>query len=365
MIKILYITNGITGPGGLERVLSIKASYLADKLNYDVHIMTLNEEGKSNFYQFSPKIKIHTITTSNNKIQYFFQYITGIRRIVNKLSPDVISVCDDGLKGFFIPKLLNNNMKIIYERHVSKLIETNNNQCYSKKSLIKVKWALMEKLAKKFDRFIVLTEGNKKEWRSLKNITVISNPLPFKSNEISTHKSKIAICVGKISYQKGQDILVKAWEKVHEQHPDWELHLYGNENTKFLNTKKLKNNIIFFPPEKEIQKKYFNSSIYVMSSRFEGFGMVLIEAMEFGVPCVSFNCDYGPSDIIQDGTDGFLVERENPQELAEKIIVLIENEELRKQMGRKAKENVRRYSPEIIIKQWDGLFKSLVNNNEY
>src|SRR5690606_23651864 len=113
--------------------------------------------------------------------------------------------------------------------------------------------------------------------------------------------------------------------KVFEKHPEWELHFYGKENLEFLDTRNLKYNIYFFPLVRNIVEKYLASSFYVMSSRFEGFGMVLIEAMEYGLPCVSFNCDYGPSDIISDGIDGFLVEKENTDALAEKILYLIEN----------------------------------------
>jgi glycosyltransferase involved in cell wall biosynthesis len=89
--------------------------------------------------------------------------------------------------------------------------------------------------------------------------------------------------------------------------------------------------------------------------------MVLIEAMACGVPCVSFDCPQGPADIIQNGVDGFLVENGNIDLLGSKIIKLIEEKNLRKQMGAKAKQNVKRYRPEVIVKQWDELFKSLVH----
>lgn len=362
-MKLLYITNGINGSGGLERVLAVKASLLAEEYAYEVHILVLNHQDENPFYAFSPKITFHSISVSGNPMKYISQYQKGIKTIVNQIQPNIISVCDDGLKGFFIPKIVKTEAKIIYERHVSKLIEAKENEGMYKQSWIKMKWFLMEQLAKQFSRFIVLTEGNKKEWTSLQNICVIPNPLPFQSDKISNHKNKIVICVGKISFQKGQDLLEKSWELVHKKHPEWELHWYGKENIEFLNTRNLKNNIRYFLPERKIQEKYLDSSIYVMSSRFEGFGMVLIEAMEFGLPCVSFNCDYGPSDIIQNGVDGYLVEKENIEELADRLITLIEDEELRKQMGIRAKENVQRFNALEIVAQWDQLFQELVLNN--
>ncbi|MFW2137258.1 glycosyltransferase family 4 protein [Chryseobacterium sp. TY4] len=360
-MKLLYITNGINGSGGLERVLSIKASYLADELGYEVHILVLNNTEQNPFYEFSEKIKFHSIDVGGNPISYFFKYKTGIQNVVTKINPDIILVCDDGLKGFFLPTIIKTNAKWIYERHVSKLIEENVTDNFLKKISRYVKWSFMDRLGPTFDRFVVLTESNKKEWISLPNVIVISNPLSFYSERHAELNNKTVICVARIAYQKGQDLLIKSWEIVHTKYPEWQLHLYGKENLNFLDTRNLKNNVYFFPPAKDILKKYLDSSIFVMSSRFEGFGMVLIEAMACGVPCVSFDCDYGPSDIITDSVDGFLIAKENITELAEKIMRLISDEELRKRMGIVAKQNVDKFDKSVILKQWDNLFKSLTD----
>ena len=360
-MRLLYITNGINGSGGLERVLSVKASLLAEDHGYEVSILVLNDAHKNPFYDFSSKISFYSIGVNGNPLEYLSSYKRGIQNIIDQLSPDVISVCDDGLKGFFIPKFLKTTAKIIYERHVSKLAETQANQSLIQKINTKIKWSLMGILGNSFSKFIVLTEGNKNEWTSLRNLEVVPNPLSFYPGESSDLNSKKVICVGKIAFQKGQDLLLKAWEKVNAKHPDWTLELYGKENKKFLDTSNLPaTNVQWFSPAKNIKEKYLESSIYVMSSRFEGFGMVIIEAMACGVPCVSFDCNYGPSDIIQNDVDGYLVQKENTDELAEKIIDLIEHKNKRAQMGRLAKENVRRFSPEMIVKQWDHLFKTLL-----
>lgn len=359
-MKLLYITNGITGSGGLERVLSVKISLLADDFGYEVHLLSLNETGKDPFFSFSKNIRCHSVQVSGNPISYFKYYKKGIQQIVDRVQPDVILVCDDGLKGFFLPKLIRTRATWIYERHVSKLIEAKSGQGFIKNLITKSKWVLMEKLGKQFSKFIVLTDGNKKEWTSLPNLVVIPNPLSFYPTESSSLNQKKVICVGKISYQKGQDLLVEAWDKVWQKHPDWKLELYGKSNETLLNTEKLqKKNIVHFPPEKNIVEKYLDSSIYVMSSRFEGFGMVLIEAMACGVPCVSFDCDYGPSDIIRNNEDGFLVKNGDSRELADKIIFLIENHDTRHDYGENAKKNVQRFDQKVIAKQWDDLFKNL------
>ncbi len=360
-MRLLYITNGINGSGGLERVISIKDSLLVEDYGYEVSVLVLNNAHQNPFYTFSEKIKFYSIDVGGNPLKYWQSYKNGIQKTVNEINPDIISICDDGLKAFLIPQFLKTKAKIIYERHVSKQIEANVNDNFIKKTFNMIKWLIMEKLAKKFSKFIVLTDGNKNEWKSLKNLEVIPNPLSFYPEETSVLENKKIICVGKISYQKGQDLLIKSWKIVNKNFPEWVLELYGKENDNFLSTKNLNLiNVKHFPPEKNIEKKYLESSIYVMSSRFEGFGMVLIEAMACGVPCVSFDCNYGPSDIIKNNEDGFLVRKENIVELSEKIMELIENETLRKEMGQKAKQNVKRYNSEMIVKQWDNLFKKLI-----
>lgn len=364
MKKLLYITNAIDGSGGLERVLSVKTKVLTENFGYEIHIITLNQKSKTDlFFTFSEKITQHNLEVSANPFQYMSQYISGIRSVVSDIKPDVILVCDDGLKAFFLPKILGNKIPIVYERHVSKLIEISENQGFVKNAFTKIKFYLMDFLAKDFSKFIVLTDGNKNEW-NLNNLQVIPNPLPFFPSSTSTLQNKKVIAVGKQSYQKSYDRLLKSWSYLGEDFKDWELHIYGkfDENLGLENlAKELKINeqVFFHLPEKNIEEKYAESSIFVLSSRYEGFGMVLIEAMSFGIPCVSFDCNYGPSDIIENNVDGFLVKNGDEKLFAQKLELLMKDENLRKNMGEKARENVERFSPENVVKNWDELFKSL------
>ena len=177
----------------------------------------------------------------------------------------------------------------------------------------------------------MLTNGNKKEWK-LNNLLVIPNPLSFypENNQLSTLENKKVLAVGKHSYQKGFDRLIKSWKHVSERYPNWELDIYGTINEsmgleKLAKSLNLDHSINLYPPEKNIGEKYKEASIYVMSSRYEGFGMVLTEAMAYGVPCVSFDCPFGPSDIISHNKNGMLVENGHIETLSESIIKLIEN----------------------------------------
>lgn len=368
MKKLLYITNKTFGPGGLERVLSIKASHLADHLDYEVHIVTLDQGKAEMFYDFSPNIIHHDIITGSNSIRLLINYIKGLRKVVKKIKPDIISVCDDGLKGFFVPLLIGKPCPMIYERHVSKNIEIKS----LKPSLISkistsLKFGLMNFGGKWYDNFVVLTNGNLKEW-NLKNLKVIPNPLSFYPEQQSSLNNKRVLAVGKQSYQKGYDRLLQSWKLVTDKHPDWMLDVYGTINKKegldtLANNLGVSEMVNFYEPVRNIADKYQEASIYVMSSRYEGFGMVLTEAMAYGVPCVSFDCPHGPSDIITDKEDGVLIEKDNIQALAGGIMFLINSEEDRKRMGNKARNSVKRYLPESVVNEWDQLFVNLMHKN--
>ncbi|MDR1584009.1 MAG: glycosyltransferase family 4 protein [Prevotellaceae bacterium] len=367
MIKLLYITNGITGVGGLERALFIKADLLIEEYGYEIHILSLNEQGLSPFYKFNPKIRFHNIRIRRPVLKYIWDYLSGVRKIVKEVKPDIISVCDDGLKGFFVPVYTKRPCPMIYERHVSKLISNIDNN-WMNKIRTDITYRLMNIGGKLYDKFVIFTEQNKLEWKQIKTLQVIPNPLSFYPQKKALLINKKVILVGKLSYQKGQDILIDAWRIVAKKHPDWTLEIYGKKDSDnyyqhLIEQRGLENSIKLFDPVKNIDAKYLDASIYVMSSRFEGFGNVLVEAMACGLPCVSFDCPFGPGDIIADGKDGFLVENGNIGKLAEKIIFLIENEDKRMEMGRTAKENVKRFLPEKILFQWDNLFKQLLNEN--
>jgi glycosyltransferase involved in cell wall biosynthesis len=364
MTKLLYITNGIKGAGGLERVLSIKAGYLAEKMGYEVHIAVLNNNGAEPFYDFSPKITIHDIKVGGNPVKYVRNYIKGIERAVRGIRPDIISVCDDGLKGFFLPLVLQKPCAMIYERHVSKIIQLGANPDLKRRVSVGFKFRLMNFLGRRFDKFVVLTVDNLEEW-NLDNLAVISNPLSFYPAGTSDLEGRKVIAVGKQSYQKGYDRLLHVWKKIADRHPDWELNIYGKYDPSqklvaLVEELEISGSVRFYEPVKNIEEKFLESSVFAFTSRFEGFGMVLTEAMACGVPCVSFDCPCGPSDIVMDGTDGFLVNNGDIDAFAEKLLTLIENESLRQEFGKNARVNVRRYLPENIIPQWHELFKSLL-----
>ncbi|KIA83856.1 hypothetical protein OA84_04720 [Kaistella solincola] len=357
-MKLLYITNGINGAGGLERVLSIKGSYLAENYNYEVTILSLNDNHQNPFYIFSNRIKMHSISVKGNPIQYLSAYKKGVQNIVTELHPDIISVCDDGLKGFFVPSLIKTPAKIIYERHASIRLNT------GKGIIGKISAWIMKKQSSKFDRFVVLTPTNINEW-SGSNIIAIPNPLSFNPTASSSLDQRKIIVVGSHSYHKGFDSLVEIWKNIELKFPKWELHVYGKIDEDQTYVKQAEalhlQHVHFHNPVKDIQKEYLNSSIMLLPSRSEGFGMVLIEAMACGVPCISFDCPSGPRDIITDGEDGFIIEDQHKFAFEQAVEKLIKDDQLRKKLGAQAKINAQEYTVNLIVERWNNLFQSLLN----
>ena len=168
--------------------------------------------------------------------------------------------------------------------------------------------------------------------------------------------------VGRYNDAKGYDYLIPAWEIVHQRYPDWILNIYGSgelrgQVAEWIHEKHLESSIMMHDPVDNIMEKYLDSSICVLSSRYEGFSLVILEAMACGVPVVSFDCPYGPRNIIKNGEDGLLIDYLNVNALAEGLCKLIGNDGLRMQLGTNARKNVLRFSKDSIMEQWDNLFK--------
>lgn len=377
--RIVYCTPSLYIAGGVERVLTTKANYFAEVLGYEIYIILTDGKGKEPYYALSPKIKVIHLDINFEelwhlsfleKIPVYLKKQRIFKRMLTKtlmdIKPDItVSLLRREIN--FITSVKDGSKKV-GEIHINRdnyrNFKTKGNNII--KSVFSYFWdkQLVTKL-KRLDAFVVLTQDDKNKWPELKNVHVIPNPLPFYMKEPSTCVSTKLISVGRYSHEKGLDRLLCSWSKVCSKHPDWILHIYGSGNTEEVRKQaeelSIQNAVSFHGPTNRIEEKYAESSIFLLASRFEGFGMVLAEAMACGVPCISFDCPYGPRNIIKNKEDGILVENGNIEAFAKQIDYLIENQNVRKAMGEKAHENIKRLEIGNIVLKWQTLFDELLS----
>ncbi len=363
-MKLLYLVPNINNEGGVARVLSIKTWYLIEKWGYEIHIVTQNKGNAPLFFNFHPAIAYHDISLKGTGFSFLKAYKKEVNQLVLTLHPDHLIVCDNGVKAFLLPFLLSSKVSKLLEIHSSKYISEHSFQY----NLIIRVTHLVTVFVKtigitKFDKVIVESNESIVEWR-LKEGLVIPNPLGYATTEFATLQSKLAMAVGRPNYEKGYDRMFAIWKKVVAKHPDWHLNVYANTDgpidlEALALQNEVQNHISFFKPILHIEEKYKEVSIYLMTSRYEGFGMVLIEAMESGVPCIAYDCPCGPRSIITNNQNGYLVPNDNEEGYVSKVCELIENQSLRLELGKKAKESVSIYQIESCMEQWNSLFISL------
>ncbi|MRT93434.1 glycosyltransferase family 4 protein [Ancylomarina sp. 16SWW S1-10-2] len=378
-MKIVYCIGSLAKKGGTERVLANKANYFADKLGYEIHIFISDQKGLPFCYEFSKNIKFHDMATSQYAPKLvikgisFFVIIRKLRKVykarINKINPDVIIVCERGFDDFILPYICKSVPKV-REFHFAKGAVKNNSKII--KPLIaslhyRFLYFLLFRQFNKYDYLILLTNKDQQEGNYKTNTVVIPNIVEFEGeNRVSDLKAKSVISVGSMSDErKGFKKQIIIWKDIAKKHPEWILHLFGDGArrsyyTQLVDNLDLNGQVILHGSSDKMPDNYLSSSIFMFTSSAEGLPMVLLEAQSFGLPCISYDCPTGPSDIIEDGLNGFLIAENDKNEFIIKLEQLIENIDLRRKMGAAAVEKSKLFTYKNIVPKWESFFNSIL-----
>lgn len=371
-MRILYVNDAWAIWGGLERVLIDKMNNLADYEGYEIFTFTYSQGSHSLPYPINPKVihrdlnvQLHHQYRYHGLKKFYYRYklqnllVKRLRSGIREILPDVIVSPRMDVVGYIIRA--NEGVPVIYESHSTCEWMLSDN----KGLLSRIKRYYFKKQVKKVQMVVALTEGDAAEWRKIVNhVCVIPNIVHLNNSGVySDCAAKSVIFVGRFSWQKDFGSLLKIWALVHQRHPDWFLHIYGGygeeQDDMLAKIKQMDANIQVHESTPNIMEKYRESSIVLLTSVFETFGLVLPEAMSCGVPVVAFDCPYGPADIITDGVDGFLIRHRSIEDFANKVSLLMDNQELRKKMGTAGIESSRRYDASKIMPMWKNFFEYL------
>lgn len=362
----------------MERVLLNKVTYLTGRLHWDVTVVTTDQKGRPAFYPFPDAVRMVDLginyTDDNGKhpllkIAGYLQRRRRHRQLLTKLlmkerADIVVSLYPS--ESSFIPDIKDGSKKVL-ELHFCKFFRLQ----YGRSGLLGLidRWRTRqdEKIVGKFDKFVVLTNEDKGYWGQLPNIEVIPNAAMHIGNKYSDSTAHRIIAVGRLDYQKGFDRLIEAWALIqkHKKYKDWNLDIFGQGEwhdmlQQMIERHGLQDNTHINRPTRDIGTEYAKSSLLVMSSNYEGFPMVMIEAMACGLPVVSFDFKCGPKDIIKDGINGLLVPNGNIDALAQAMIKIMDNDTYRKELSLNARQVISTYSEETVMTKWISLFNSLV-----
>ena len=374
-MKIVYCTDSLNNVGGVSAVTIRKANALADISDNRVWIITCCDDSLLSSFPVSGKVNLVGIKYTNDlsfPINLFllpWQIIQLRRRIkvlFRQINPDIV-VSTPRIEKWVVASLKGKWSKVI-EYHSTKHYRVMKADSFSKKI-----WAHITDYfnyavnAKFFDRVVISTNEDKEtNWKGNDKVVVIPNPSPIQPPQGSLLETKRVIAIGRLVYEKNFTSLISAFAYVINRFPDWKLDILG-EGYERQSLKEqiarlsLEDSVFLRGTQTNLPDWLSQSSIFVMTSYYEGLPLVLLEAINYGLPVVSYDVPCGPKDVITDGQNGFIVPRCDEKELACRICQLIEDKDLRKRMGAAAFERAKDFSTEKIIQMWMSLFKELTS----
>ena len=289
----------------------------------------------------------------------FFRDNKNLKREIRNINPEFII----STNYFFTASLVLSKLHCYY-----KVINWEHTTFKVKRSCV---WKIVSTYAYSRIHAIVALNDDEQSYYTKynKQVYVIPNFIDL-VNKRTTFQKKEILTIARFEEDKGIDLLLLTAKYLFSSFPDWRWRIIANgvhsdEFRKTLEAFQLTPFIVPQQPTSAMIPEFQHASMIVMTSRRESFGLVLVEAMSYGIPCIAFDCDTGPKHIISNNIDGLLIERENPEKLAEAISNLIKDKEKRSLMGEAAYKNVMRFSSDVILKKWEDLFNFLLHSSSF
>lgn len=375
---ILYCTNSVWIGGGIEHITLAKANALA-AIEGNTVLIAVADNRHPPTIPIDPRIQIIDLNLRYFKEEHRSRFSSlmhlwrqtrqhkkKLKTVLLQQNPDII-ISTDGFGKHFLPFLRTNRYQVfIREYHMWSKFRL----AYSINSYERVLgWisvALDTFMIKKYDRVVLLTrEDKERHWKKDDNVIVIPNPCTYPQPISSSLENKTVCAAGRLCRQKNFGMLIRSWSLVNSRHPDWVLKIWGQGPDKSslqqqIQESHLEHSVYLMGYDNNLISCYSSSSICVMTSIYEGFCLVLLEAMSCGLPVVSTDCPCGPKDLILDGKNGFLVSVGDEAAMADRICFLMENPTKRKEMGALAKVVSQDYRMETIVALWMNLFQALL-----
>lgn len=363
-MRIVYCIDSLASSGGTERVLTTKLNWWANCEEAEVAVVSLKED-KPPFFKIDPLVNNITLDVKPGDKK---RYRTAIANIADTIKPDVM-VAVAGMAVEALP-LLKDSSKKVLEFHYTKNFLVNfvkglKDIRLRQLHILKMRylqWKLA-RTARKYDLFVGLTRRDVGLWGNPDNMTFVHNPLSFRSKRKSTCANKRIISVGSWTPAKGMDQLLEAFGPIARDYPDWTIELYGSGQDEgllksIISRYDMGRQVCLHRPVKDIENKLIEASIYAFPSRSDGFGLVITEAMECGLPTVAMDCPCGPCEILTPET-GIVVPEGDIESFRTVLKRLMDSQSEREAMGRAASREVRRFYPDEIMPKWQRLFTSL------
>lgn len=354
-MNICIFNGDMSRGGGTERITQILANGLCEQANYEIYVLNLNNDSGKSFYPLNENIHFVVLNSAGIK-----KKIIELRHFLKKESIDILINVDVMLGIYSLPAtFLQNKTKII-----SWEMFNIRNDIGSKHTDMIRKICL-----RRSSYYVNQTKGDMeafiREMPVKCPITYIYNPCEIDTAYTGYDiKSKTIVTAGHFFYTKGYDLAVEVAKKVFRKHSDWCWKFYGDGKElekikKMVRENNLENNVIFCDRTNHILEEYKKASLYVMTSRTEGFGLVLTEAKSCNLPTIAYDIDFGPREIIDDAVSGYLVKAYDSNVMAEKICELIEDEGKRVLFAKRAKDNCGKFTKETFISKWMDIFDKI------